>query len=307
MKGVILGIAPQARLVDLSHGIGPQDVRAAAFVLGRIAPYFPDGTIHLVVVDPGVGTQRRSMAARLGPQFFVGPDNGVATRWIGRAERTSQPMSFVVLDRPEHWLPGVSPVFHGRDVFAPVAARLANGVPLAELGSPFEDPVRLDLPEPTAIQGGQTSTLTYTIRVFNGGLGATPYDVFVSDSDITTQAPAFSGLLTITNVSCSVVTLNTCDAANLTGGGINVGQLAATDGKADGSDEATITVTVSASPNPTTDLGTHTNTAYLVYVAIDDAGRPAPVSPLQPENDLERQRMAEAEQRQAKRLARRSK
>jgi len=161
MKGVILGIAPQARLVDLSHGIGPQDVRAAAFVLGRIAPYFPDGTIHLVVVDPGVGTQRRSMAARLGPQFFVGPDNGVATRWIGRAERTSQPMSFVVLDRPEHWLPGVSPVFHGRDVFAPVAARLANGVPLAELGSPFEDPVRLDLPEPTAIQGGLRGEVEY--------------------------------------------------------------------------------------------------------------------------------------------------
>jgi S-adenosylmethionine hydrolase len=74
MKGVILGLAPQARLVDLSHAIGPQDVRAAAFVLGRTAPYFPEGTIHLVVVDPGVGTLRRPMGARLGLHYFVSPD-----------------------------------------------------------------------------------------------------------------------------------------------------------------------------------------------------------------------------------------
>src|SRR3972149_3544378 len=79
MKGVLLGLAPQARLVDISHGIGPQDVRAAAFVLGRTAPFFPEGTIHLVVVDPGVGTDRRPLAARLGPHSCAAPDNGVLT------------------------------------------------------------------------------------------------------------------------------------------------------------------------------------------------------------------------------------
>ena len=161
MKGVILGIAPQARLVDISHGIGPQDVRAAAFVLGRTAPTFPEGTIHLVVVDPGVGTDRRPMAARLGPHFFVGPDNGAATRLIERTEGLGQATSFTQLDRPERWLARVSDVFHGRDLFAPVAAHLANGVSLEELGTPFHDPVRLPSSAPTAIAAGLRGEVEY--------------------------------------------------------------------------------------------------------------------------------------------------
>jgi hypothetical protein len=161
MKGVILGLAPQARLVDLSHGIGPQDVRAAAIVLGRAAPFFPDGTIHLVVVDPGVGTERRPLAARLGPHFFVGPDNGAATKLIGRAERLGQAASFFLLDRPERWLPTVSDVFHGRDIFAPVAAHLANAVALEDMGRRISDPVRLALPAPTPIQGGLRGEVEY--------------------------------------------------------------------------------------------------------------------------------------------------
>jgi S-adenosylmethionine hydrolase len=87
MKGVILGLAPQARLVDLGHLVGAQDIREAAIVLERSAPYFPAGSIHVVVVDPGVGTSRRPMAARLGEHFFVGPDNGVVT--AARARRAS--------------------------------------------------------------------------------------------------------------------------------------------------------------------------------------------------------------------------
>jgi hypothetical protein len=154
VKGVILGIAPQATLVDISHGIGPQDVKAAAFVLGRTAPYFPDGTIHLVVVDPGVGTRRRPMAAQLGPHFFIGPDNGAATRLIERAEGLGRATAFFHLDRPERWLPKVSDVFHGRDLFAPVAAHLANGVALEELGTLFQDPVRLSPSSPVAMPGG---------------------------------------------------------------------------------------------------------------------------------------------------------
>jgi len=167
MKGVLLSLAPQARLVDLSHAIGPQDVRAAAFVLGRIAPYFPEGTIHLVVVDPGVGTVRRPIAARLGPHFFVGPDNGAATRLMERAERLGQATSFFQLDRPERWLPKVSDVFHGRDLFAPVAAHLANGVALQDLGTIFGDPVRLPLTVPTPIAGGLRGEVEYVDRFGN--------------------------------------------------------------------------------------------------------------------------------------------
>jgi S-adenosylmethionine hydrolase len=154
MKGVILGMAPDARLVDISHAVGPQDVRTAAVVLGRSAPFFPEGTIHLVVVDPGVGTARRGMAARLGPHYFVGPDNGAATRLIERAERLGQVKSFVHLDRPDRWLPTVSEVFHGRDIFAPSAAHLANGLPVEDLGSPLSDPVRLVMPRPSPTAGG---------------------------------------------------------------------------------------------------------------------------------------------------------
>lgn len=154
MKGVILGIAPSARLVDLSHRIEPQDVRQAAWVLDRSAPYFPAGSIHLAVVDPGVGTERKPMAARIGAQYFVGPDNGLASRLIERAERAGETCAFVLLDRPERWLPSVSHVFHGRDIFAPVAAHLANGAALAALGSPFGDPVRLNLPRPETTADG---------------------------------------------------------------------------------------------------------------------------------------------------------
>jgi S-adenosylmethionine hydrolase len=154
MKGVILGLAPQARLVDLGHLVSAQDIREAAIVLGRSAPYFPAGSIHVVVVDPGVGTSRRPMAARLGEHFFVGPDNGVVTKLLEHVERRRGPTAFVELNHPELWLPDVSPVFHGRDIFSPTAAHLANGVALESLGTPFVDPVRLDFPRPTAIPGG---------------------------------------------------------------------------------------------------------------------------------------------------------
>jgi len=154
MKGVILGIAPQTQILDMSHVVAPQNVTEAALILGRSAPYFPAGTVHVVVVDPGVGTVRRPMAARLGTQFYVGPDNGFLTLCLERAEAASQPVEFVHLDRPQYWLPDVSYVFHGRDIFSPVAAALANGVPLAELGTPITDPVRLAFSRPETIENG---------------------------------------------------------------------------------------------------------------------------------------------------------
>jgi S-adenosylmethionine hydrolase len=154
LKGVIWNIAPTVQIADLSHGISPHDILEAALLLWRAIPYFPDGTIHVAVVDPGVGTTRRGIAALLGTQYFVGPDNGLLSLLLSRAKAASQPISIVHLDRPEFWLPEVANVFHGRDVFAPVAAHLAGGVPLPSLGTSINDPVRLDIPAPTPIPNG---------------------------------------------------------------------------------------------------------------------------------------------------------
>lgn len=167
MKGVIWGICPQALLADLSHQIEPHNVRQAAWLLGRHGPYFPAGTVHLVVVDPGVGTERRPLAARLGEQLFVGPDNGVVSRLLGQAEGSSQPVRFIHLDQPRFWRPEVSHVFHGRDIFAPVAAHLACGVPLRELGAPMADPVRLPLPEPRREAEAWQAEVVYVDRFGN--------------------------------------------------------------------------------------------------------------------------------------------
>jgi S-adenosylmethionine hydrolase len=154
LKGVIWNIVPAAHIADLSHDISPHDILEAALLLWRVIPFFPDGTIHVAVVDPGVGTSRRGIAAQLGTQYFVGPDNGLLSLLLSRAEVFKQPTSFVHLDRPEYWLSEVSNVFHGRDVFAPVAAHLAAGVPFSSLGSPINDPVRLDIPKAKEIEGG---------------------------------------------------------------------------------------------------------------------------------------------------------
>ncbi len=148
MKAVIWGICPSAQITDLSHVVAPQNVREAALLLFRSAPYFPPGSIHVVVVDPGVGTARRPMAARVGEQVYVGPDNGTLTLLLERAEREKKPIACIHLTRPEYWLPEVSHVFHGRDIFAPAAGHLAAGVRLDVLGVPFSDPVLLALPRP---------------------------------------------------------------------------------------------------------------------------------------------------------------
>ncbi len=154
MKGVIWSICPEAHIADLSHMVGPQNIREAALILARSVPYFPKGAIHLVVVDPGVGTARRPMAARLGDAYYVGPDNGTITMWLERALTEKQPTEFVELEDPKYRLPVVSHVFHGRDIFAPAAGHLAAGVPLSAFGRPFRDPVRIDLPKPVRSPNG---------------------------------------------------------------------------------------------------------------------------------------------------------
>lgn len=148
MHGVILGIAPEARIVDLSHVVQPQNIREAGHILYRSAAYFPKGTVHMVVVDPGVGTERRPMAARIGDWYFVCPDNGIITMFLEKARKNGWPYQFVHLNKREYWLSSVSHIFHGRDIFSPCAAHLARGVPMEELGTPLDDPVLLTLPKP---------------------------------------------------------------------------------------------------------------------------------------------------------------
>ncbi len=150
MHGVILGIAPQARIVDISHGIPPQQLLSAAYVLGSALPFFPAGTVHVVVVDPGVGSDRRAVAAQLDGCCLVGPDNGVIA---AVAAQRSACIACVALTEPRWWLAAPSATFHGRDIFAPVGAHLLNGVPLGALGPPCDALVALPAAQPTLAAG----------------------------------------------------------------------------------------------------------------------------------------------------------
>lgn len=161
MKGVILGIAPHVQIVDLTHQVTPQNIAEGALILGRSIPYFPANSIHIAVIDPGVGTTRRPVAGRIGDQLFVGPDNGLFTSLVERAGLQELSMEWVHLDNPRYWLPKVSHVFHGRDIFAPCGAHLATGTSLAELGTPIHDLVKIELPGPVAIPSGLLSEVIH--------------------------------------------------------------------------------------------------------------------------------------------------
>jgi S-adenosylmethionine hydrolase len=149
MKGVILSIAPLARIVDISHDIRPQDLRQAMYILSTAVPYFPPSTVHVVVVDPGVGSARRPIAVRTGSAYYVAPDNGVLSYPLGEPDS-----SVVHLDCAEYWLPVVSNTFHGRDIFSPVGAHLAAGVPFHVLGTEISDAITLPLPQPERLADG---------------------------------------------------------------------------------------------------------------------------------------------------------
>ena len=133
LKAVLISIAPEARLIDISHQIPPQDIMAGAWVVRNAAMLYPPDSVHLVVVDPGVGTARKPVALRIKDQFFVGPDNGIFSLIAD-----SQNYQAVELTNPDYWLPSPSRTFHGRDIFAPVAAHLSEGVPLGDLGKPAD-------------------------------------------------------------------------------------------------------------------------------------------------------------------------
>jgi hypothetical protein len=143
MKGVILSGAAGARVVDITHEIRPGDVRGGALALEASAPFFPAGTIHLVVVDPGVGTRRRAIAVETADAIFVGPDNGVLSL------AAKGPRRVYVLDRTDRHRVTVSPTFHGRDVFAPIVAQLADGARLRDLATAASGMTDLELPAPS--------------------------------------------------------------------------------------------------------------------------------------------------------------
>jgi S-adenosyl-L-methionine hydrolase (adenosine-forming) len=143
MKGVILSINPEAVLIDLTHAIEPQNIRQAALVLAGAAPWFPPETIHVAVVDPGVGTDRKIVYARIGKHDFVAPDNGL----LSRLALATPPSTIITVADRGFWLPAVSATFHGRDIMAPVAARLSLGLEPARLGSVQHELVQLQWTE----------------------------------------------------------------------------------------------------------------------------------------------------------------
>ncbi len=128
VKGVILSLLPDARIVDVTHFVAAGDVREGAYLLECAVPAFPEDSVHLVVVDPGVGTERRALAVRFARRTLVGPDNGVLTPFLDLADEIRE------ITEEQLFLPEVSPTFHGRDVFAPVAVHLAGGAALASVG-----------------------------------------------------------------------------------------------------------------------------------------------------------------------------
>jgi len=143
LKGVIYSALPDARIVDVIHDIPPQSLLHAEVALRATAFAFPLGTVHVVVVDPGVGTSRRGIAVQARGMTFVGPDNGVLGITVA-----APGARVVVLDRRGYWREPVAATFHGRDIFAPVACELAGGVLLEEVGSPIDDPLPSNLPQP---------------------------------------------------------------------------------------------------------------------------------------------------------------
>ena len=144
MKGVILRIAPTVQIVDITHEVQPFEVTDGAFTIAQAYSYFPKKTVHVIVVDPGVGSTRRPILAEMGGQYFIAPDNGVLSMIL---VRETAKVRHITNDR--YFLKPVSRTFHGRDVFAPVAAHLAAGVPPAKFGKRIEDHLRLNFQQPT--------------------------------------------------------------------------------------------------------------------------------------------------------------
>ena len=191
MKGSLLGVNRDVTIVDVTHHIPAQDITEAAFQIATVWSAFPPGTIHLIVVDPGVGSDRRAVVVEAGEQFFVTPDNGLLTLLIANVV----PGEVVVLDRPEYFLNDVSSTFHGRDIFAPVAGHLSTGkVQLRDLGSVVSADSLVALPwEPIQDAPSQIHAPVVSIDRFGNcrtliarrHLTADPRELYVRCGDVT--------------------------------------------------------------------------------------------------------------------------
>ena len=148
VKGVVLSINPAVQIVDITHAIPPGDIQSAAFTLGQAYSWFPLGTVHLAVVDPGVGTARKAIAASAGGHLFIAPDNGLLS-WVFEREESSEVFEITA---DHYFRRPVSSTFHGRDIFAPMAAWLSRDVSLHQVGPPRPNPVRLKLPSLTRVR-----------------------------------------------------------------------------------------------------------------------------------------------------------
>jgi S-adenosylmethionine hydrolase len=164
MKGVILNINPTARLVDLSHEIPPQNLRHVSFFLAESLAWFPPDTIHVVVVDPGVGSSRALLYVAVAGQRLLVPDNGC---WTLLAESHTRTLRVIALDQPRFWRPQISSTFHGRDILAPVAGYLSLGIQPAELGTPMTSWVQLPWPTPARCRTGVRGEVIFVDRFGN--------------------------------------------------------------------------------------------------------------------------------------------
>jgi len=163
MKGVIYNVNPRATIIDISHDISSQDISEAAFLLGASYRYFPKGSVHVVVVDPGVGSQRRAVAVETEDYYFVAPDNGVLT-WALAQEKS---VKSVELTNSAYFLDEISDTFHGRDIFAPVAAHLSSGVGINDLGVEIDSLIEISRFEPEVAQSGIKGHIIHVDRFGN--------------------------------------------------------------------------------------------------------------------------------------------
>lgn len=163
MKGVILGINPKALPVDITHEIPAGDIRAGAFALMASYRFFPKNTIHVAVVDPGVGSERNAIAVKTANYFFVGPDNGV----LSLALKNEDIKDVRRLENERYFLKPVSHTFHGRDVFAPIAAHLSRNVAINKFGPEQEQIIKLAWPEPVISRDSISGEIVYVDRFGN--------------------------------------------------------------------------------------------------------------------------------------------
>ncbi|KPL07210.1 hypothetical protein AMJ86_05235 [bacterium SM23_57] len=220
MYGVILSVNPQVRIVDLCHAIHPGDIAHGAYILTTVAPYFPAGTIHLAIVDPGVGTKRHILVLRTQEQVFIAPDNGL----LGYILQQNPDAEVRYLENPKLWLEKPSFTFHGRDIMAPAAARLAMGIPFSEVGpvANFWEPAPLPpmLKKEQYIQG-------YVIHIDHFGNlitnipGEYTGTLTIRDHRIETRAQTFSDgtpgepVMLVGSSGCLEIVVKEDSAANL--------------------------------------------------------------------------------------------